>query len=262
MKTFTCTACKATKTEAVAKTTAHTYDHACDADCNICGETRTVTHNYNTSWSADKTNHWHECSACGNRQDISTHTPGAAATETHAQTCTICGYVIKAALEHTHNYSSTWAIDAEGHWNTCASCNETGNYAAHVFENACDEECEICGFAREIAHEITEGWESNADYHWHICSICGLKQDEAAHTPGAAATATTAQTCTACGYEIAPAYGIEETTSPTEVTQSNTQEFESFNESLNMWENIIEILFVVLFVAVALTFIILLFKKK
>ena len=222
VKTYTCTACNATKTEAIAKLTTHTYDHACDTDCNVCGVTRTTTHNYKTSWSKDKTNHWHECSVCKDKKDVAAHTPGAEATETTAQTCTTCGYVIKAALGHTHKYASTWTTDENGHWYACSGCEEKSNYAAHNFENACDKDCSICGYTRETEHKFAETWNTDANNHWHECTDCGLKQDEAAHKPGAEATSTTAQTCTICGYEIAPALGGEETTDSTENTDATT----------------------------------------
>lgn len=217
VKTYSCTVCNATKTESIAKLTTHTYDHACDTDCNVCGVTRTTTHNYKTTWSSDKTNHWHECSVCKDKKDVAAHTPGAEATETKAQTCTTCGYVIKAALGHKHNYATTWTTDDAGHWYACSGCAEKGSYAAHDFENACDKDCSVCGFTRETEHKFAETWTTDANNHWHVCSGCGLKQDEAAHEPGAEATATTAQTCTICGYEIAPALG-EETTAPSEGT--------------------------------------------
>ena len=98
VKTYTCTACNETKTESIAKLTTHTYDHTCDTNCNVCGATRTITHNYKTSWSKDKTNHWHVCSGCGLKQDDAAHEPGAEATSTTTQTCTVCSYEITPAL--------------------------------------------------------------------------------------------------------------------------------------------------------------------
>ena len=60
-------------------------------------------------------------------------------------------------------------------------------------------------------------WLKDATSHWHKCSTCteDVKLDEAAHTPGPEATEETPQTCTICGYEIAPvlehvhSYGTE-----------------------------------------------------
>ena len=222
VKTYICTGCNTTKTETIAKLTTHTYDNACDTACNVCGLTRTITHNYKNAWSKDKTNHWHECSVCKDKKDVAAHTPGAEATETTAQTCTTCGYIIKAALGHKHDYATKWTTDEKGHWYTCTGCEEKGSYANHDFENACDKDCSICGYIRETEHKFAETWTTDANNHWHVCLGCGLKQDEAAHEPGAAATETKAQTCTICGYEIAPALGEEENTELTEDTDTTT----------------------------------------
>ncbi len=55
-------------------------------------------------------------------------------------------------------------------------------------------------------HSHPTTWTSDKDNHWHECE-CGDMKDRAAHTPGPAATATTPQTCTVCGYVIASATG-------------------------------------------------------
>ena len=51
---YTCSGCGETKTETIAKLTTHTYDHDCDTSCNICGATRTTSHQYETSWGKVK----------------------------------------------------------------------------------------------------------------------------------------------------------------------------------------------------------------
>ncbi len=58
-------------------------------------------------------------------------------------------------------------------------------------------------------HTFESGWTSDSTGHWHkaTCEHTGEKGGFAAHTPGAAATATTPQTCTVCGYAITPATG-------------------------------------------------------
>lgn len=219
-KTFTCTTCNATKTTSIPKLTTHTYDHSCDADCNVCGATRITSHSYKTSWNSNKTEHWHECSICKAKKDSSAHTPGSAATETKAQTCTTCGYVIAPALGHEHDFADGWTTDETGHWHTCSGCAETNGYALHEFENSCDRDCAVCGFTRETTHTFTEDWLSDSNNHWHTCTGCGLIQDESAHEPGMEATDTTAQVCTICDYEITPALGVEETSIPTEESQA------------------------------------------
>ncbi|MDE7087361.1 MAG: hypothetical protein K2O67_04115, partial [Clostridia bacterium] len=56
------------------------------------------------------------------------------------------------------------------------------------------------------AHSFSTAWLSDGTNHWHECTTCGTVQPNStdAHTAGAAATCTTAQTCTVCSYEIAP----------------------------------------------------------
>ena len=126
----------------------HTYDNNCDSSCNVCGGIRTVTHQYSSSWSSDTVSHWYSCSICGKKTDQAVHTPGAVATETTAQTCTTCGYVIQAALGHTHKFGTGWDSDASGHWHSCA-CGSQDGYAAHTpgpdATATTDQTCTVCG---------------------------------------------------------------------------------------------------------------------
>ena len=216
--TYTCTGCKHTKTEVIPVSTTHSWGKwaKVDADthkriCPVCEKEETGNHSYKTSWSKDRNNHWHECSVCGDKKDEAKHTPGAEATETTPQTCKVCNYIIKAALGHTHDYAQEWTTDETGHWYTCAGCEEKGEFAEHSFENACDPDCADCGYTRETGHDYSTQWVTDGENHWHACSGCGDIQDQGAHIPGAEATATTAQTCTVCGYELAPALGTPET---------------------------------------------------
>ena len=207
VKTFTCTACGATKTESIAKLTTHTYDHDCDTDCNVCGVTRTTEHKYGEKLSSDKDAHFYACTVCGNRKDAAAHVPGPAATEKNPQTCTVCGYIIKPAKGHSHKYANGLSADATGHWYTCSGCNERKDFKAHDFDNDCDVDCNTCKFTRTTEHKFGEEWSSDKESHFHACTVCGEKKDVAEHAPGVEATETTAQTCTACGYEIVAALG-------------------------------------------------------
>ena len=211
---------------------AHTYTEKVDAlylksaatctakavyyeSCSVCGEKGTTTfetgdaprHNYKTTWNSDSTSHWHECSKCGDKKDLTSHTAGAAATEYTEQTCTVCGYVITPALGHTHHYSTSWSKDANNHWYACSGCSTPKDKATHDYTNACDTDCNTCGYVREITHAYKTEWSKDAEKHWYECSVCGDKKNETIHTPGADATETTDQTCTVCGYVIREALG-------------------------------------------------------
>lgn len=169
---YTCTGCGMIRTETVAKLSTHTYDHGCDNTCNICNASRTTSHSYSSSWSSDKTGHWHACVHCGDKKDITSHTAGPEPTDTTAQTCTICNYIIKPSLRHEHSYSTELTGDETGHWFACSQCDTQKDFAAHTFDNNCDEQCNVCPFTRTITHDVSETWTSDRNKHWHACKSC------------------------------------------------------------------------------------------
>lgn len=205
-KTFTCTVCGETKKEDV-KATGHKYSNDCDASCNSCGAERSITHDYSTKWSSNSEKHWHECNICGAKKDEQKHTPGAAATEKNPQTCTECGYVLKAALGHTHKYSDTWSKDVIGHWHECTGCDEIKDYQNHVYESDCDTTCDTCGHIRAAEHMYENQWTSDNDGHWHECSVCGDQLEKEPHVPGPEATLEDPQICIVCGFVLTPPEG-------------------------------------------------------
>ncbi len=212
VKTFTCTACHAVKTEKIEKLDTHKFGSWTKVDanthtrvCSVCDQKETGDHGYSSRWSSNSREHWHECSVCKDKKDVTSHTPGPQATEQKPQTCTVCKYIIKPALEHRHDYADTYTTDETGHWYDCPGCEEQGSYEAHDFENACDPDCSVCGFKRETSHDIAQTWSSDGSSHWYECINCGLKESAEAHIPGAEATEAAPQTCTVCGYELAPA---------------------------------------------------------
>lgn len=74
-------------------------------------------------------------------------------------------------------------------------------------------------------HSWSNEWSKDETHHWHACSGCDAKNDEAAHTPGSAATENDPQTCTVCGYIIAPATGhIKHTTAEIPAKAANCHE--------------------------------------
>ena len=75
----------------------------------------------------------------------------------------------------------------------------------HSYDNSCDTTCNACGAKREISHSYSSKWSTDGTKHWRVCTVCGAKKDEAKHTPGAAATTQSPQTCTVCSYVLQPA---------------------------------------------------------
>ncbi len=126
----------------------HTYDNACDAYCNICGDTREVPdHIYDNDCDTD-------CNECGETREVPDHV-----YDNDCDTdCNICG----EARTITHKYDN--ACDAD--CNVCGTTRIVGN---HVYDNDCDKKCNVCGATRTIAHS----YDNDCDA---ICNVCGASR--------------------------------------------------------------------------------------
>ena len=190
----------------------HVYENACDGTCDLCGETRSVTHTYKTAWSSSSEKHWRECSVCLSKADESTHSAGAPATESSPQVCTVCSYVIAPALGHTHNYSNAWTYDDNSHWHACG-CGDKGELSSHSYENSCDTTCSICAYVRSVAHQYQDVWSMDQNSHWYKCSVCSAKTNVSDHRYDG----TCDNDCNDCGYKRT-AYHKYETEWSTDLT--------------------------------------------
>ena len=175
--------------------------------CSACGAISVeilpvAGHKFSTQWSRNASGHWHACSACGEKADFGKHYPGPAATEEKAQICLTCGITLTAQLKHTHKYESNWTSDETGHWYACSGCGEQKDFADHTYDDGCDPDCNVCGYATPTAHTYSGSWLSDETGHWDVCTICQEKSGTEPHIPGPNATETEAQTCLACGFEI------------------------------------------------------------
>lgn len=185
--------------------TTHTYDNACDPDCNVCGVTREIEHKYQVWYTKNSTGHWYACSICGDKGDFGKHYPGPAATEEKDQICLTCGYVMTPKLNHKHDYAKEWTTDENGHWYACSGCEDQKDFMAHEYDDACDADCNICGYKTGNAHTFDGTWHSDEDGHWFVCSVCGSVAESKAHTAPENASPEDNLYCTDCGYLIAEA---------------------------------------------------------
>lgn len=81
-------------------------------------------------------------------------------------------------LEHT--FSTDWTADDNSHWHVCTQCGiAVSDIADHIYDNSCDESCNICGHERAIEHSY-KGVPSRSATYFHAgyttgvqCENCG-----------------------------------------------------------------------------------------
>ena len=200
VKTYTCTACNATKTESIAKATTHTYgnwvkvnDSTHKHTCTVCSKEETANHSWNSGSVTKK--------ATCKEEGVKTYT------------CTVCKETKTEAIAKlsTHSYDNgkvtkeATCKEAGVNTYTCTVCKETKTEAiakltTHTWDGG------------KVTKEATCKEEGVKTY---TCTVCKETKTEAiakltTHTPGAEATATTPQICTVCGKELKPATGATE----------------------------------------------------
>lgn len=182
--------------------------------CSICGYPylpENENHTPDTKWTAcADLYHAKLCKLCGAHCTTEDHKPGPAATETTAQTCTVCGYILAPAKNHEHKLTKVAEIPAtcekEGkreHY-TCAGCSEV--FSDSQGKNKLDASQLTL---EALGHDITDVWRFDELYHWHACSRCGT-----APTESKALHDAPEGKCATCGYTIG------ETIPTTEPSQS------------------------------------------
>ena len=169
----------------------------CDDTCTACGYIRTqglggeALHFYE-----------HECSEvcpnCGLAREAAPHTPGAEATCTEAQKCTVCQKVLEEAKGHTPGAEANC-----GHDQTCTVCGtvlvEANGEHTPGAEATCTEpqKCTVCGAELKAANGHSAGveWITDENGHHKLCA-CGEKVDAGAHVDE-----NDDKICDICGYE-------------------------------------------------------------
>lgn len=209
-QTVRCVTCGREKSEEI-PVTDHNYGAFETVDgenhshtCADCGHVETLVHSYTDQYSHDAHGHSLVCDDCGAPQEPQDHVPGPEATGSDPQLCTVCGRMLKAALNHVHSYPEEWITDEYGHWYGCEFCEDRSEQAFHSFNSVCDDTCDVCGYVRVPTHDFSDVLTSDESGHYYPCHGCDEKKAFAAHTPGAAASISAALNCTVCGYELAP----------------------------------------------------------
>ncbi|MBO5005812.1 MAG: hypothetical protein J6C89_00055 [Clostridia bacterium] len=214
VKTYTCSDCKATKTESIPKTT---------------------THGYPEKWSKySATQHVKEC-ACGEKiyeahkwdNGVVTTEPTCKDKGVKTYTCSECGETKTEAIPTTNDHKfGDWVTTGNTeHKHVCSVCNKTET-AAHKWDNGvvttqptCKDEgvktytCSDCKTTKTeklpvtTTHTWGKGTKVDDNTHTHTCTVCA-KSETVAHTWDAGkvtkaatckTTGTKTYTCTDCG---------------------------------------------------------------
>ena len=195
-------------------------------------------HNYSTQ--KDETNHWQECSICGDKKDVTAHQYNQEKAETGclktAATCTakavyykscVCGATDTSAAEtfesgekNPDNHTGTlgsWQSNDDGHWKEYSCCRtkvQEGTHNWNEGEVTTPATCTTpgvktftCGTCS--AKKTEEIPASGHDFsvrrydennHWLKCSRCDATDKKEAHS-GGTATCTKKAECEVCGQE-------------------------------------------------------------
>ena len=156
----------------------------------------------------NETAHWYVCKnsdLCTVKFNYQKHL-GGNATCTDKAVCEACGYEYGEPLGHNMQYfdyvPETCTTDGNIEYYKCGNCSK-------LFTDA-DGKNEITYADTVIAakgHRYLTSWTFDSDSHWHKCDVCGSVDKIEPHVSSGHATETAAETCTICGYEIAPVLG-------------------------------------------------------
>ena len=150
-----------------------------EGTCSVCGYAYlevTDNHTPDTSkWTAcGDLYHAHLCKLCGAHCDAQDHVLGPEATETTAQTCKDCGYILEPVKNHTHKLTKVAMVEP-----TCTQEGRISYYSCDgcsmLFEDK-DGKIEIPD-SRDMSlpalgHTPSDAWVYDEHVHWHNCTVC------------------------------------------------------------------------------------------
>lgn len=235
----TCTVCGALYGEAQGHRWSPTFLHKEEgghgwicADCH--GISELYPHKGGTATCTQKAT----CTECGySYGKLAAHTPGAAATETSPQRCTVCNTILTPAKNHTHNLT-----EVKEKAPTCTEPGILGHYA-----------CDGCSvrFSDDkgknplpdttetelppLGHQLSEDWFWDGQFHWRACPVCMTVLEETRMLHDMADGV-----CLTCGYDgknttspTAPTNATEEATEDTGDTEEATEDTEDTEDTEN-----------------------------
>lgn len=157
-------------------------------------------HRYLTSWTFDSDSHWHKCAVCGSADTIVPHVSSGEATETAAETCTICGYEIAPMLGHIHanNLMSVYAVkptctkDGNIDYYVCSCGKLFADSNAAVALTEADIVIPAAGHgATEIRNRVEPTEKANGYTGDEYCTVCNELVKRGTVIPATASSETT-----------------------------------------------------------------------
>lgn len=156
----------------------------------------------------NETAHWYVCKnsdLCTVKFNYQNHL-GGNATCTDKGICEACGYEYGEPLGHNMQYfdyvPETCTTDGHLPYYYCDRCDK---YFGRETDSL-DTELNVF-IIPATGHRYLTSWTFDSDSHWHKCAVCGSADTIVPHVSSGEATETAAETCTICGYEIAPMLG-------------------------------------------------------
>ncbi len=83
--------------------------------------------------------------------------------------CSECNHVdFKKGDADRHVWNGWYSSDSSYHWFGCANCEEIKEHTAHVYDNDCDVDCNVCGADRTAFAHVYDSDVCDVD-----CNVCG-----------------------------------------------------------------------------------------
>ncbi len=231
IKTYTCTVCRATKTETIPKTSEHSFGIWMKESTThhkkvcACGQTEYSVHNWDNGAVTKEANHYqsgscvYTCRDCGETKvevipqiehvyDQKKTTSDYFKKEATCTEAAVYYYSCSCGAKGTAIFTSG---EANGHsfsnyvYNQDATCVEDGTETATcAFCDATDTRTKK---SSALGHAWPAQWMSNSQGHFHMCDRCHEVTSVTPHVSNGNATEYTDEVCTVCQYVITPALG-------------------------------------------------------
>lgn len=191
-------------------------------------------HNWSGEWTTDAAQHWHVCSICGGKNDVSAHNYDKEVAEESYKasdaTCTsqalyhwscACGAegadTFESGEKNPDNHSGAlgdWKSDENNHWKEYTCCQVPADKAPHNWDTGVIKKQPTCTTAGEktftctdcnrtktetvsaTGHSWSKEWKSDTTHHWHDCENANCDVTENSGKSGYAAHSGGTANCT------------------------------------------------------------------